>query len=133
MTYTIHGLKDSNSVEFISLFSNLSIYVACAICSWHTILCHTSHSRVFRQILQIMSFQSLILSVQSFFCRPCAFDPGILLINICDSNLFPFKICPKNLHLALPILYIGLNFLLIVFIIHTFNFFCFQLTFNILR
>ena len=72
-----------------------------------------------------MSVQSLILSIQSFFCRYRAFDPGIIPINICDNNLFPLEIGSKYLHLALPIFSIRLSFLFIVFVVHIFDFFLF--------
>ena len=82
-----------------------------------------------RSSSKFMFVQPLILSIQSFLFRPRAFDPGIFPINICDSNLFPLKLCPKYLHLTLPTLLIGLSHLFIVVIILTFDFFLFPANF----
>ena len=111
-----------------------SIYDASAICSWHTIFCQTRIVLVFlSSSSKFISVQSLILSMQSFLGRSRAFDPEIFPINTCDSNLFPHKMCLTYRHLAFPILSIRLKFLFVVFFIHPFDFFGFQLVFNILH
>ena len=104
----------------------------CCVCNMQLAhnLCQTSLVLVFlSSSSKLMSAQPLILSIRSILCCPHAFDLGIFPNNICDSNLFPFKICLKYLQLILPILSMKLSFLCIVFIINTIDFFLFSTDF----